>query len=100
MNTKRTATERLRLRADTIRGELRGIDRKLAALAAFRCDAMPANVRIQSLLGDNPDLAFTPAEIIEAVGAPEGTTRRLLLMLHTDGRIQRTSFARYQARVS
>lgn len=90
----------LTARADALRSELREITRKLVAMRAFVGFCNPDTTacdRIEALLHENPDIEFSPAEIMEAVHASEEAVRKALQRLQDAGYIKRSRHARYRA---
>ena len=99
-NRPQRASVGLRRRCERLLAELRLVERKLAALQAFVgfCNHDTyAHERIEALLFENPEIAFTPAEIGEACRLGEHALRAALKRTWRAGRIRHVGHALYQA---
>lgn len=98
--TAKLSSVALRKRRDSVLLELRMVERKMAALNAFVgfCNERTfAHERIDALLNENADIAFTPAEIGEACQLGEHALRAALKRMSREGRIRHIKHALYQA---
>jgi hypothetical protein len=77
--------------------EVESIDRILTVREHSPSASLPVADRVLALLGANPEMTFSPCEIMEAVHAGEESVRKVLTRLAGEGRVRRVAHATYQA---